>query len=98
MQQTRQDVELQGQLRDQTSGRVVPFRLTLAGPLIRYAFTNPDEVLQLRLGENNSQLEELGNSGVEKIAGPEFEQKVRGTAISYEDLALRFLYWPTAEV
>ncbi|MGZ4965860.1 MAG: outer membrane lipoprotein-sorting protein [Chthoniobacterales bacterium] len=96
MQQMRQDVELQGQLRE--NQLVVPFRLVLAGPLIRYSFTNPDEALQLRLGESDSNLEEVGKSGVDKISGPEFEQKVRGTAITYEDLALRFLYWPSAQV
>ncbi len=95
-QQTRQNVELEGQLRE--NERVIPFRLVLAGPVIRYSFTNPDESLQLRLSENDSQLELLKKDGVDRIAGPEFEQKVRGTAINYEDLALRFIYWPNAQV
>lgn len=95
-QQTRQNVELEGQLRE--NGQVIPFRLVLAGPVIRYTFTNPDEALQLRLTENDSQLELVKEDGVDKIAGAEFEQKVRGTAISYEDLALRFVYWPNAEL
>ena len=77
---------------------LIPFRLTLAGSIIRYSFTDPDESLQLRLGENGSGLEEMTENGVDKISGAEFEQKVRGTAITYEDLALRFLYWPNAEV
>lgn len=96
MQQTQQDFQLQGQLRQ--DALVIPFRLNFSGPVIRYSFSNPDEALQLRLGENDSRLEEVKGSGVEKISGPEFTQKVRGTAISYEDLALRFLYWPSAEV
>ena len=54
--------------------------------------------MQLRLSENDSQLELLKEDGTDKISGAEFEQKVRGTAISYEDLALRFVYWPNAEV
>jgi hypothetical protein len=96
MQQARQDLELQGQLRE--NGRIVPFRLTQSGPVIRYSFTNPDEALQLRLGDADSQLDEIKKEAVDKISGPEFNQKVRGTAVTYEDLALRFLYWPNAKV
>ena len=96
MQQAGQDVDLQGQLRE--NGTVIPFRLTQIGPTIRYTFTNPDESLQLRLGETDSGLEEITREGVDKIAGPEFDQQVRGTAVTYADLALKFLYWPTGRV
>jgi hypothetical protein len=96
LQQSKQDVDLAGQLREEQI--VVPFRLTQNGPVIRYSFTNPDEALQLRLGETDSKLEEISRSGVDRISGPEFEQNVRGTAITYEDLALKFLYWPNAQV
>src|SRR6188768_3556705 len=90
MQQARQQVDLQGQLRENEI--VVPFRLTQIGSVIRYTFTNPDESLQLRLGETDSGLEEITRDGVDKIAGQEFDQKVRGTAVTYADLALKFLY------
>ncbi len=92
----RQEVEVQGQLRENDT--IVPFRLTQSGPVIRYSFANPEEALQLRLGDAGSQLEEITREGVDKIAGREFEQKVRGTAITYEDLALKFIYWPDARV
>ena len=92
----QQEIDVQGQLRE--NELIVPFRLTQTGPVVRYSFTNPDEALQLRLGENESKLEEITNSGVDKISGPEFDQKVRGTAITYEDLALKFIYWPKANV
>ncbi|MDQ6765206.1 MAG: outer membrane lipoprotein-sorting protein [Verrucomicrobiota bacterium] len=92
----RQQVEVQGQLRE--NGAVIPFRLTQTGPVIRYSFTNPDEALQLRLGDTDSRLEEITREGIDKISGAEFDQKVRGTAITYEDLALKFIYWPNARV
>jgi hypothetical protein len=96
LQQARQQLELEGQLReDQT---VVPFRFTQTGPVIRYSFSKPDEALQLRLGENDSRLEVVTGEGVEKIAPAQFDHKIRGTAVTYEDLALRFLYWPDAKV
>ena len=96
MQQANQEVDLQGQLRD--NGRIVPFRLTQSGGVIRYSFTNPDESLQLRLGAGDSQLEEISREGVDKISGPAFAQNVRGTPVTFEDLALKFLYWPNAKV
>lgn len=98
LRQAQQQLELQGQLREGETGRVVPFRLIQTGPVIRYAFSNPDEALQLRLGDNDSRLEIVTGGGVEKIAPAQFDRKVRGTAITYEDLALRFLYWQTGRV
>src|SRR6476620_2384825 len=94
--QAQQELELQGQLRE--GATVIPFRLIQTGPIIRYTFSNPDEVLQLRLGENEPRLEEITKSGVEKIAPAQFDHRVRGTSVTYEDLSLRFLYWQTGKV
>jgi hypothetical protein len=96
LKQTQQQLELEGQLRE--GDKLIPFRLTQTGPVIRYSFSSPDEALQLRLGENDSRLEEVTSSGVEKIAPAQFDRKVRDTGITYEDLALKFLYWPDARV
>jgi len=96
LQQGQQQIDLQGQLRE--NEKVIPFRLTQNGPVIRYAFSNPDEALQLRLGENDSRLEEVSRSGVEKVTAAQFDRKVRGTSVSYEDLALKFLYWQNGRV
>ena len=94
--QVEQELELQGELREGPT--VVPFRLIQNGPVVRYTFSNPDEALQLHLGENESRLEEVTKSGVEKIGPAQFDKKVRGTSITYEDLALRFLYWQNGRV
>jgi hypothetical protein len=96
LQQSQQQLDLQGQLRE--NEKVFPFRLTQNGPVIRYSFSNPDEALQLRLGENDSRLEEVTREGVEKVSAAQFDRKVRGTSVTYEDLALKFLYWPDARV
>jgi hypothetical protein len=96
LRQAQQELELQGQLREEQT--VVPFRFTQTGPVIRYSFSKPDETLQLKLDENDSRLEVVTNEGVEKIAPAQFDHKIRGTAVTYEDLALRFLYWPNAKV
>src|SRR5262249_15641495 len=96
IQQAQKDLDLQGQLRE--NEKVFPFHLTQAGPVIRYTFSNPDESLQLRLGENDSRLEHVTRSGVEKITPAQFDQRVRGTGVTYEDLALKFLYWQDARL
>ena len=94
--EARQQIDLQGQLRE--NDIVIPFRLIQNGPLIRYSFTNPDEVLQLRLGQNSSRLDLITDTGTEKFAAEKLNQKIRGTSLTYEDLAFKFLYWQTARV
>jgi hypothetical protein len=96
MLEARQQIDLQGQLRENEI--VVPFRLTQTGPLIRYSFTDPDEVLELRLGENSSRLDLVTGGGTEEFDVAKLDEKIRGTGVTYEDLALKFLYWPNASV
>jgi hypothetical protein len=94
--ESRQQIDLQGQLRQ--DDRVIPFRLVQNGPLIRYTFTNPDETLQLRLGENSSRLELVSDTGTEKVGASKLQEKIRGTIVLYGDLAFKFLYWSTVRV
>lgn len=96
MLESRQQIDLDGQLRE--DGKVIPFHLTQTGPLIRYSFTDPDEVLQLRLGENGSRLDLVAGESAQKISDEKLKEKVRDTGITYEDLTLEFLYWENARV
>src|SRR5262245_60533579 len=41
LQQSQQQLDLEGQLR--SDDKVIPFRLTQTGPVIRYTFVNPPE-------------------------------------------------------
>jgi hypothetical protein len=94
MRQTRQQIDLNGQLRQ--GEVVVPFHLIQSGPVVRYIFSNPDESLQLQLGENDSRLDEVSSDGEKKVA--QFDRKIRGTDVTYEDLALKFIYWPDVDL
>jgi len=94
--EARQQIDLDGQLRE--NDKVIPFHLTQTGALIRYSFADPEEVLQLRLGENGSRLDVVTNNGAEKFPAEKLNEKIRGTGITYEDLALKFLYWENARV
>src|SRR5262249_50737829 len=96
MLESRQQIDLQGQLRQQEV--VIPFRLMQNGALIRYPFVDPDETLELRIGENSSRLELVSDAGTEKVGTSKLQEKIRGTIVTYGDLAFKFLYWPTARV
>ena len=94
--ESRQQIDLQGQVRQEDM--VIPFRLVQNGSLIRYSFTNPDETLQLRLGENSSRLDLVTDAGMEKVGLSKLQEQIRGTIVTYGDLAFKFLYWPAAHV
>jgi Outer membrane lipoprotein-sorting protein len=96
LQQSGQQLDLQGQLRSDAT--VIPFRITQTGPVIRYTFANPSEVVQLRLGDNGSRLDLVNENSTKKFAASRLDDKIGGTGITYGDLALKFLYWPDAQV
>jgi Outer membrane lipoprotein-sorting protein len=96
MLETRQQLDLDGQLRQ--NDIVVPFHLTQSGPVIRYSFSDPEETLELRLSENSSRLDLVTDEGSEKFPAEKLNDKIRGTGVTYEDLALKFLYWPNGRV
>ena len=96
MLETRQQLDLDGQLRE--NDKVVPFHVTQNGPVIRYSFSDPDEVLQLRLGENGSRLDLVSGDATDTFPAEKLNEKIRDTGVTYEDLALKFLYWPDGRV
>ena len=87
---------LRGSVR--TGGKSVPFRLSSTGNTVRYEFGAPPMTLQLRLGENDARFEEITDGQAARIKPARYDDRVRDTDITYEDLALRFLYWTRATV
>ena len=96
LQQSQQQLDLQGQLRSDAT--VIPFRITQTGPVIRYTFTNPAEVVQLRLGEDGTRLDLVLQNSTKKFSSSRLDERIGGTAVTYGDLALKFLYWPDAQL
>jgi hypothetical protein len=89
-----QEVALAAQLR---AGSVkVPFTIEVRDGAVRYRFENPSEEIRLRLSENASILEEVESGKAKPVAN--LQDSVRGGLITYEDLALGFLYWKTAKL
>jgi hypothetical protein len=96
LKQSQQQLDLEGQLR--TDANVIPFRITQNGPVIRYTFYKPAEIVQLRLGDKSASLELVQESGTEKFSKSRLDDRIGDTPVTYGDLALKFLYWPHAEV
>jgi hypothetical protein len=94
--ESAQNRTLSGDIRK--AGKTLPFRLVSSGNTLRYEFTDPPQVIQLRLGDNNVRLEEILDGKTQKVSPRRFDDRVRDTDISYEDLSMCFLYWPVATV
>lgn len=71
----------------------IPFRIVLNRGVIRYEFAKPSQTILLKLGEKCSETLELKEGHSLSVRGL-FDRCVRGTSVTYEDLALSFLYWP----
>lgn len=89
---------LQGKLR---RGSVsVVYRMVMEGLQVRFEFPNAvppaPSLVTLRLGETSSTLEVGGGGVVGAAKKVDFSDEIGGTGVCYEDLALRFLYWPDA--
>jgi hypothetical protein len=89
--------ELDGRLRKQ-DGTIIPFRLRAGGDELIFSFTDPTEVLKLTLNDNGSNLTLQTGDRERSITGTRLNDSVRGTDITYQDLALRFLYWKNSRV
>ncbi len=88
---------LDGQLRNDEDGKVFPFRLVADGPMVRYQFSGtPPTTVQVRYNEENSELQESTGITTDKLTPVNFDKKILGTTLTYEDLALRFFYWSKA--
>lgn len=88
---------LNGKLRNDETGDTFPFRLVADGPLVTYQFTGKTPTtIQVRYNEDGSQLQESSGGATDKLTPANFDKKILGTDLAYEDLALRFVYWPKA--
>jgi len=94
--QSEQNWKFRGNL--ELRGKKTPFNLTIAKGSVRYEFTDNGDVLTLKLGEKDSRLEEIKGGKTEKVGVAKFDEKIRETDVTYEDLAMKFLYWPDAKV
>ncbi|MFA7345584.1 MAG: outer membrane lipoprotein-sorting protein [Terrimicrobiaceae bacterium] len=86
-----QPVVLNAQLR--ANGQKVPFQIAVRDGKISYLFENPPQEILLGLGEAGATLEERKGGKTQPVAPARYDDSVRGGLLTYEDLAMRFLYW-----
>ena len=82
---------LNAQLR--AGGTKVPFQIAVRDGKIAYVFENPPQEILLGLGEDSSTLQERKGGKTQPVAPARYDDSVRGGLLTYEDLAMRFLYW-----
>jgi hypothetical protein len=87
-----QNFSLDGGLRQ--GFKRTPFRLNMHSGLVRFGFEEPEEVIQLEIKSGGYVLSELIDGVSKPVAQARYSEAVRGTDLSYEDLSVRFLFWP----
>jgi len=76
----------------------VPFKLSLKPNYLRFRFENPPQAIHLETDQPELALREVTTGKNEPVAPERYGEGVRGTDVTYEDLAMRFLYWPNAKI
>ena len=71
-----------------------PLRLSLKDRVISYEFSDPAQVILLKLNPENTRLLEKKDGKTLPVAPSHLHDQVRDTGVSYQDLSLGFLYWP----
>ena len=77
----------------------VPFLMSLKPESIRFIFDQPAHLIYLDTGNSGFSLFE-GTEGEElkPVPSSKFAAQIRGTDVTYDDLSMRFLYWPHAKI
>ncbi len=61
---------------------------------IRFAFDDPFQIIQLDIQDESHLLREVVENSTKSISFTRYGESIRNSDIFYEDLAMRFLYWP----
>jgi hypothetical protein len=92
---TKLDEGLSGNLR---RGRTnVPITLFLKGQDIQFQFSEakgPWQIFHMRIGDENFKLLQIVDGKTTEFPRAKITTPIAGTDLTYEDLALRFFYWP----
>ncbi|MEM7014284.1 MAG: outer membrane lipoprotein-sorting protein, partial [Verrucomicrobiota bacterium] len=93
---TLHDRDFNAQLRKDF--KAIKFKLSLKPNYIRFRFDDPPQAIHLDTTAERLALREIVQGSNDEIPEARYSQTIRGTDIAYEDLALRFLYWPNPRV
>ncbi|MCG8602575.1 MAG: outer membrane lipoprotein-sorting protein [Verrucomicrobiales bacterium] len=77
----------------------VPFLMSLKPESIRFIFDDPAQVILLDTRNQKFALYEgVGGKELQAVSPSKYAQPIRGTDVTYDDLSMRFLYWPNAQI
>lgn len=77
----------------------VPFLMSLKPDSIRFIFDDPAQIIYLDTRNNSFSLfEGMGGAEMKPVDSSKYDQTIRGTDATYDDLSMRFLYWPNAKI
>jgi hypothetical protein len=77
----------------------VPFLLSLKPESIRFIFDDPAQIIYVDTrNQEFSLLEGQGGKEMLPVSAAQYSEAIRGTDVTYDDLSMRFLYWPDAKV
>jgi Outer membrane lipoprotein-sorting protein len=96
---TKLDEGLTGNL--QKKGGDIPITLFLKGKDIQFQFSEnkgPWRVFHMRMGDDAFNLFEITAGKTVEFPAAKIVQPIAGTDLTYEDLALRFFYWPNPKL
>lgn len=93
-----QNYKLTGSLRDDKTGRSDAFTLNMEQKIMRFRFSNPNFIVHLDQTTTPASLKTVQSGGSGAVPLSKYGESVRGFAINYEDLSMRFLYWPGAKL
>ena len=86
------DQSFEGRLR--RGFKKTPFQLTLEPNHVRFRFSDPAQIIHLSVTGDKAYLKEVVKGSDAPIADSRYNEEIRGTDVTFEDLAMRFLYWP----
>lgn len=89
---------LTGKLRSNETGQSWPMELTMRENVVRFLFRDPNEIINLDLNKSGTKLSRVVAGGRVDMPMSLYGERVRNTDINYEDLSMRFLYWPGAKI
>jgi hypothetical protein len=96
---TKLDEGLSGNLHK--GNQKTPVTLFLKGKDIQFQFTenkNPLRIFHMRIGDDTFNLFEMIDGKTQNFPPGKLVMPIAGTDLTYEDLALRFFYWPNPKL
>jgi len=70
-----------------------PFTITVDGGAVRYTFQDPAQELILKLNDDGPVLSERIGDKTAPVRSARYDERVRNSGLTFEDLTFRFLYW-----